>query len=240
MARLPASGVTMVVPSQDGKRALTRDDLQIALRELCPDLVFESSELDAFYNDICLILGAWTAESERQDSMQLAKALSGLQTDLSALATTLNALSTGLHERLDLEIVHRLRAILAQDPEVGSRQGAEAILAAFKLDAERIAHVCLIARQESRMQQGKSGRPQDDWHDKFTELLISIAAKAGAKPQLWRERDGGHWRGWLFDAARKLYMFFPPAMRAPSDEAAGKRLQRSLARLEVNMDKTTS
>jgi hypothetical protein len=185
-----------------------------------------------FYSDLSLILGLWDAEQDRLDSSQLGRAISGIRTDLEAIAKTLSALQNGLHHRLDLEIVTQLTTMLALDPEVGSRERAIGLLSSFQNDAAKIAHACLIAAALLKMQKGKSGRPQLDWHDEFTELLQRIAKKAGINPQLWKDRDEGDWRGWLFEAAQRLEMFFPPAMRSPSGEAAGKRLDRSRDRLE--------
>jgi hypothetical protein len=233
MARLPASGVTMATPFQDGPnpRVLGRADLEITLGELCPDFVFEAPEVDTFYRVICAILGTWSAENGRQDSSQLARAISGIQRDLEAVANTLNALDDGLHEQLNIEIVHQLRTSLVSNPDVGSLARAEALLSSFKLDAERIAHCCLIAAESLRMDVGKSGRPQHDWHDEFTELLHRIADKAGIEPQLWKDREDGDWHGWLLDAAQKLETFFSPAMRSPSPNASGMRLERSKLRI---------
>jgi hypothetical protein len=234
MARLPASGVTMATPFRDGPhpRVLGRADLRITLSELCPDFEFEASEVDAFYTAICAILGRWSAENERQDRSQLATAISGIQRNLETVANTLNALNDGLHERLDIEIVHQLRTHLALNPEVGSRDRAEAFLASFKLDSGRLAHACLIAAKGLRMHVGKSGRPQHDWYDDFTELLHRIADKAGTEPSLWKDRKDDDWRGWLIDSALKLEAFFPPAMRSPSAKASGMRLWRSKLRQE--------
>jgi hypothetical protein len=123
--------------------------------------------------------------------------------------------------------------MLALDPEVGSRERAIGLLSSFQKDAAKIAHACLIASALLKMKVGKSGRPQLDWHDEFTKLLQKIAKRAGINPQLWKDRDGGDWCGWLFEAAQRLQMFFPPAMHPPSGEAAGKRLERSQTRLKA-------
>ncbi len=82
------------------------------------------------------------------------------------------------------------------------------------------------------MHVGKSGRPQQDWHDDFTDLLYRIADKAGIEPRFWKDREDGDWHGWLLEAAQKLESFFPPAMRSPSAKASGMRLWRSKLRLE--------
>jgi hypothetical protein len=234
MARLPTSGVRISTPFLDGTspRVLDVADLRAALSEVCPQMVFASSDIEMFYSDLSLILGLWDAEQDRLDSSQLGRAISGIRTDLEAIAKTLSAQQSGLHHRLDLEIVTQLTTMLALDPEVGSREQAVELLSSFRKDAAKIAHAGLVAAAILKMEVGKSGRPQMDWYDEFTRLLKKIAKRAGINPQLWKDRAEGDWRGWLFEAAQRLEMFFPPAMRSPSGEAAGKRLERSQTRLE--------
>src|SRR6266850_1296396 len=110
MARLPTSGVRISTPFQDGSspRVLDKADLRDALAELCPQMVFASSDIKIFYSDLSLILGLWDAEQDRLDSSQLGRAISGIRTDLEAIAKTLSAQQNGLHQRLDLEIVTQL------------------------------------------------------------------------------------------------------------------------------------
>jgi hypothetical protein len=157
--------------------------------------------------------------------------ISDICTDLNAIAKTLSAQQDGLHHGLDIEIVNQLENLLALDPEVGSRKHAVKLLASFQRDATKIAHAGLIAAASLKMQVGKTGRRQLDWHDDFTGLLLKIAKRAEIEPRLWKDRIEGDWRGWLFQAARRLQAFFPTEMRAPSGEAAGKRLERSQIRL---------
>jgi hypothetical protein len=153
-------------------------------------------------------------------------------TDLDAIAKTLSAQQGGIHQGLDNEIVNQLENLLALDPEVGSREQAVKFLSSFQRNAVKISHAGLIATAGLKMQVGKSGRRQLDWHDDFTELLLKIAKRAGINPRLWKDRIESDWHGWLLQAARQLETFFPPAMRAHSAEAAGKRLERSRTRLE--------
>ncbi|MEY9641139.1 hypothetical protein ABIF66_009393 [Bradyrhizobium japonicum] len=233
MARLPISGVTISTPFLDGPnpRVLSESDLRGALSEICPQTVFTPEAVKAIYSELGLILGLWCAEQDRFDSSKLARAISGFANDLEAIAKTLSALQDGLHHRLDIEIVNQLQTALAFDPEVGSREQAVDLLSSFQKDAAKVAHAGLIAVAGLKEQVGERGRPQLEWHDDFTELLGKIAKVAGINPQFWKDREDGDWHGWLFEAAQKLEMFFSPAMRSPSREAAGKRLERSRDRL---------
>ena len=57
---------------------------------------------------------------------------------------------------------------------------------------------------------GKSGRPQPDWYDEFTALLLEIAKTAGVEPRLSKDRISGARGGWLLDAAQALETFLDP------------------------------
>jgi hypothetical protein len=234
MARLPAIGASLLTPFDNGKnpRVLDDNDLRTALFDLCPDVTFTSDEIHEYLLGLGIILGSWHAEHDRLDSSKVARAISDICTDLNEVAKTLSAQQNGIHHQLDIEIVNRLENLLALDPEVGSREQAAKFLLSFQRNALKISHAGLIAAAGLNMQVGKSGRRQLDWHDDFTELLLKIAKRAGVIPRLWKDRIEGDWRGWLFQAARGLETFFPPAMRAYSAEAAGKRLERSRTRLE--------
>jgi hypothetical protein len=122
--------------------------------------------------------------------------------------------------------------ILALDPEVGSRQRADKLIASFRVDAAKLAHSCLIAAHDLKQRVGKSGRPPWEWYDDFTALLLEVAETAGVVPSLSKDRILGAPGGWLFDAARTLETFFDPLMRSPSAEACGKRLERSKSHLK--------
>src|SRR6266446_7802698 len=162
MARLPISGVRISTPFLDGTspRVLDVADLRAALSEICPQMAFASSDIEMFYSDLSLILGLWDAEQDRLDGSHLAKAISGIRTDLEAIAKTLSALQDGLHHRLDIEIVNQSEILLTLDPEVGSREQAVELLSSFRNDAAKIAHAGLIAAAILKMEVGKSGRPQ--------------------------------------------------------------------------------
>jgi spore cortex formation protein SpoVR/YcgB (stage V sporulation) len=63
-------------------------------------------------------------------------------------------------------------------------------------------------------------------------LLLEVAETAEVEPRLSKDRISGERVGWLLDAARALEAFLHPRMRSPSDEACGKRLERSKTRLK--------
>jgi len=135
-------------------------------------------------------------------------------------------------KRWALAIVSQLVTILALDPEVGSRQQADKLIASFRGDAAKLAHACLVAARDLKQTVGESGRPQAEWHDEFAALLLEVAETAGVEPRLSKDRISGARVGWLLDAAQALEAFLDPQMRSPSTEACGKRLERSKTRLK--------
>jgi hypothetical protein len=227
MARLPTSGSTVATPHLD------KADLRNVLAQLCPKGKFSESDISEFYGRLAQIIGRWSAEENRLDIAPLAKTFTAMAKELKKVAEILSGHEQGLHEIHDIEIVSQLATILALDPEVGSLQQADKLIASFRGDAARVAHACLVVACDLKQTVGKSGRPQMDWYDEFTELLLTIAKSAGINPQLWKDRDKGDWHGWLFEAAQRLQMFFPPTMHPPNGKAAGKRLERSQIHLEA-------
>jgi hypothetical protein len=115
------------------------------------------------------------------------------------------------------------------DPTIGS-QPAHELLISFRAEADRIAHVCLVAVADLPEALGERGRRAHEWYDTFTELLLQIAEKAGLEPTLRKDRITGARSGWLLGAAQAFETFLDPLMRSPSSEACGKRLERSLGR----------
>jgi hypothetical protein len=116
------------------------------------------------------------------------------------------------------------------DPTLGP-QSADELLRSFRVEADRIAHVCLVAAADLPQGPGERGRRAHKWYDEFTAFLLQIAEKAGFEPTLRKDRITGVRSGWLLDAALVLETFLDPLMRSPSSEACGKRLERSLGRL---------
>jgi hypothetical protein len=224
MARLPTSGSTVATPHLD------EADLRNVLAQLCPDGKFSESDIREFYGRLARIIGQWSAEDNRLDIAPLAKTFTAMGQELKKVAEILGH-ETGLHEIHDIAIVSQLAMILALDPEVGSRQQADKLMASFRGDAAKLAHACLVAARDLKQTVGESGRPQAEWHDEFTALLLEVAETAGVEPRLSKDRISGARVGWLLDAAQALEAFLDPQMRSPSAEACGKRLERSKTRL---------
>jgi hypothetical protein len=234
MARLPTRGATISTPFQSGPnpRVLSEADLRDLLADLCPQTVFAKSDVELFYSKLKYILGLWSAEHDRLDIAPLAKTFTAIGRDLDRVAKILCGHETGLREIHDIEMVSQLATILALDPEVGSRQQADKLIASFRGDAAKLAHACLVAARDLKETVGESGRPQAEWHDDFVALLLEVAEAAGVEPRLSKDRISGGRVGWLLDAAQALEAFLDPQMRSPSAEACGKRLERSKTRLK--------
>jgi hypothetical protein len=226
MARLPTSGATVATPHLD------EADLRNVLAQLCPDGKFSESYTEELYLRLARIIGQWSAEDNRLDIAPLAKTFTAMGNELEKVAEILSGQEEGLHEIHDIAIVAQLAMILALDPEVGSRQQADKLIASFRSDAAKLAHACLVAARDLKETVGESGRPQAQWHDEFTALLLEVAQTAGVKPRLSKDRISDARVGWLLDAAQALEAFLDPQMRSPSAEACGKRLERSKTRLK--------
>jgi hypothetical protein len=226
MARLPISGSTVATPHLD------QADLRNVLVQLCPEAKFSKSDISEFYRRLARIIGQWSAEDDRLDIAPLAQTFTAMGKELKKVAKILSGHETGLREIHDIAIVSQLAMILALDPEVGSRQQADRLIDSFRGEAGRLAHACLVAACDLKLAVGESGRPQAEWHDEFTALLLEVAETAGVEPRLSKDRISGERVGWLLDAAQSLEAFLDPQMRSPSAEACGKRLERSKTRLK--------
>ena len=202
------------------------------LADLCPQTVFAKSDVEVFYSKLKHILGLWSAEHDRLDIAPLVKTFTTMGKELKKVAEILSGHETGLREIHDIAIVSQLAMILALDPEVGSRQQSDKLIASFRGDAAKLAHACLVAARDLKQTAGKSGRPQAEWHDEFTALLLEVARTAGVEPRLSKDRISFAWVGWLLNAAQALEAFLDPQMRSSSAEACGKRLERSKTRLK--------
>jgi hypothetical protein len=226
MARLPISGSTSCTPLR------SKAELGNALAQLCPDGKFGESDASEFYRRLGRIIGLWSAEHDRLDIAPLAKTFTAMAKELKKVAEILSGHETGLREIHDIAIVSQLAMMLALDPEVGSRQQADKLIASFRGDAAKLAHACLVAARDLKQTVGESGRPQAEWHDAFVALLLEVAETAGVEPRLSKDRISGARVGWLLNAAQALEAFLDPQMRSSSAEACGKRLERSKTRLK--------
>lgn len=202
------------------------------LTELCPDGDFSEADTNRIYGRLGRIIGHWSTDTNRLDIAPLATTFSVMARELNKTAEILGGHEPGLHEIHDIEIVSQLKNIMALDPEVGSRRKADELIASFRVNAAKVAHACLLAARDLKRVVGKSGRPQAEWHDQFTALLLEIADTAGVEPHLRKDRISGAREGWLLDAAQALEAFLDPQMRSPSVEACFKRLERSKMSLQ--------
>jgi len=210
---------------------LDEADLRNVLAQLCPDGKFSESDVEECYWRLARIIGQWSAEDNRLDIAPLVKTFTAMGKELKKVAEILSGHETGFREIHDMAIVSQLAMILALDPEVGSRQQADKLIASFRGDAAKLAHACLVAARDLKGTVGESGRPPAEWHDEFTALLLDVAQTAGVEPRLSKDRISGARVGWLLDAAQTLEAFLDPQMRSSSAEACGKRLERSKTRL---------
>ena len=91
----------------------------------------------------------------RLDIAPLAKTFTAMGKELEKVAKILSGHETGLREIHDIEIVSQLAMILALDPEVGSRQQADKLIASFRGDAAKVAHACLVAASRPKANGGE-------------------------------------------------------------------------------------
>jgi hypothetical protein len=225
MARLPTSGATTVTPYR------TEAELGKVLKELCPEAEFSASAVKNLYWRLGAIVGRWSAEQNRINTLSVARTLTAISKNVAAATSALSAHQTGIHDIRDIEVVSQLKILLAADPQVGSFQKADELISSQENPA-KLADACLHAARNLKKQVGKSGRPQAHWHDDFTVLLFDIAKKSGTQPNLWKDRSTDKRGGWLFKAARRLEAFLDPKMVAGGEEATGTRLDRSKRRLD--------
>src|SRR5258707_14144595 len=234
MARIPISGATIATPFRYGPkpRVLTEADLRDLLADLCPQTVFAKSDVEVFYSKLKYILGLWSAEHDRLDIAPLVKTFTAMGKELKKVAEILSGHETGLREIHDIAIVSHLATILALDPEIGSRRQADRLIDSFRGDAGKLAHACLVAACDLKQAVGESGRPQAEWHDQFTALLLEVAETARVEARLSNDPSSSARVGWLLDAAQAFEAFLDPQMRPPSADACWKRLERSQKRLK--------
>jgi hypothetical protein len=97
-----------------------------------------------------------------------------------------------------------------------------------------MSEVFWIAFKILKEERGKSGRKKLSWYDDFTALLLKLAKLANVEPNLNKDRISGARGGWVFNAAQALEPLLYPLMRSETPEACGKRLERSLKRLQTD------
>jgi hypothetical protein len=226
MARLPASGATIVFPLRD------QADLHRVLSDLDVGHAFDANDVRELYWKLGEIIGQWMSEQQRLEVSPVAKALLSTAGNLSEVSLLLGGLEAGLHSDLDMAVASRIAEYLALDPAVGSLAKAQELISSFQQETARIAHVCMVAVADLPEQSEERGRRALDWYDNFASLLFDIADRAGVQPTLRKDRIAGARSGWLFKAAQAFETFLYPYMRSPSAEACGSRLDRSKRRLQ--------
>jgi hypothetical protein len=225
MKRLPIRGTSLMTP------ALSEEDLKDVLCKLGVAAAFNDADVHAVYLEIAKIYGAWMSEEEAKQVSPVASALRSPGKHLIEASRLLSGRATGLRNQVELEVTTLTTQILALDPTVGDQDRAQQFVSSFQADAERIGQACLIAYADLTRRAPNEGRSPLLWYDRFTALLLRIAAKAGIEPTLHKDRIDQARGGWLFEAAKAIEPFLDPHMRSPSLEACGKRLERSRKRL---------
>src|SRR5437016_4480802 len=143
MARLPASGATTASPLRD------EGELQRVLADLQVGHVFDESAVQELYWKLGEIIGQWLSEQHRLEVSPVAKALMSMASSLSEISLILRALEPpGFSRKFEMVVASRIAQYLALDPAVGSVAKAQELISAFRQEASRLAHVCLVARAD--------------------------------------------------------------------------------------------
>jgi hypothetical protein len=224
MSRLPASGSAVETPRRD------EGELRSVLCDLGVARVFDEAAAHELHFKLGAIIGEWSIEQQRLEASAVEKALLSTAQNLKEASRLLRGLETGIRSALEIAVASRVVGLLSMDPTIGVQSG-QGLLRSFCEEADRVAHVCLVAVADLPQAPGERGRRAHIWYDAFTVLLLQIAEKGGLKPTLRKDRVTRVRSGWLLDAAQALEPFLDPLMRSPSSEACGKRLERSLSRL---------
>jgi hypothetical protein len=206
-------------------------EVKIVLCDLGLARIFDEAAEHKLYFKLGAIIGRWSAEQQRLEVSPVESALLSTAKNLNEVSRLLGGLETGIRSDIEIAVASRVANLLSMDPTVGGQSGQD-LLRSFRVEADRIAHVCLVAAADLPQAPGKRGRRAHEWYDAFTSLLLQIAKKAGIKPGLIKDRVTKIRSGWLLDAAQALETFLDPLMRSPSSEARGKRLERSLSHLK--------
>jgi hypothetical protein len=228
MARLPTSGASIVSPCQ------SEEELTRVLCELCGTEAFSPAAIHETYTKLGAIIGQWFSERERLEVSSVSRSLLLTAKNLNEAALTLGGSETGIHSGLEMEVALRVARYLALVPGV---KDAQEIISSFRQEADRIAHVCMVARADLPDQPEALGRCALRWYDDFTALLLNLAHEAGFDPALRKDRKTRVRGGWLFEAAHALEPFLWREMRSPSAEACGTRLDRSRRHLRKRQNR---
>lgn len=220
MKRLKTRGASVMTPR------LNESDLKDALGKLGVIAVFGDAEIYKLYLSLAKIYGAWRSEQELTEAQPVAHALQNTGKNLIAASKILSGHETGLRGRADIEVTNYAVEVLALDTNIGSVDKAKQLLTELRDKAATVGQACMIAYEDLAAKQAKKIRAYS-WYDQFTSLLLDIAKKAGVKANLNKDRITQKRGGWLFEAAQALEPFLDPDMQSSSQEACGKRLERS-------------
>jgi hypothetical protein len=224
MPRLLGSGASVVSPYFE------KEEFKRVLSNLQVDQVLGTAAIDSLYSDLGVIIGKWMSElEERSEAAPIAKALLSTSRNLSEVSRLLSGHEDGLRTSVEIGVTTETIKYLELDPTLETP--APEFISAFARAATRIAHASMVAYKAVPDRSAERGRPALDWYDDFTALLLELADWAGVAPTLWKDPSTGGRRGWLLEASQALETFLWPAMRSPSPEACGKRLERSRRRL---------
>jgi hypothetical protein len=207
--------------------ALGEDQLKRVLDELGVSEFFDDTEIHALYMKIAVLYGAWFSDQESRQVEPVAKGVLTTAKGLLEAAKLLSGHETGFRTHVEVETTSAAARALARDQSIGSVGAAHEILRTFRQEAERIGDACMVAYADLTNNDGGEDHKRLRWYDDFTALLLEIARKAGVNPTLGKDRIRGSRTGWLFKAAQALEPFLDPVMRSPTQEACGKRLERS-------------
>lgn len=225
MARFASSGSGIAAPLR------SEAELRRVLSELSVADTLDAAAIQEIYLELSIIIGKWFAEQERVEIEPVSKALLTIAKNLNEACQVMSGLETGMRTGFETAVASQILKYLELEPTVGSSSKAQELMASFREQAAQMGQVCMIAHADLFEKTGKHGRVALEWYDDFTALLLEIAARAGVEATNRKDRGSQVRSGWLFDAAMSLETFLYRGMRSPSDEACGKRLDRSGKRL---------
>lgn len=167
MPRLPAVGVRIDAPRRD------EAELKLVICNLCLTQPFADAEIHKVYSRLGEMIGQWSAEQQRLEISKVEIALASIAENLNEVSRLLAGLETGLRSDVETAVASRVADLLSMDPTVSPQSGQE-LLISFRSDADRIAHVCLVAIADLPKVPSKRGRRPHEWYDPFTSLLLQI------------------------------------------------------------------
>lgn len=237
MAKMPMHGVSVI------SRPFGHEQLDLVLKHLREEhgikINLSANQRTDIVSELRYIIGAHLQEKGRLDVDRVTQKLRSVQAARETVVEISSALQTGLREMVDLEAAsqiaeglagkHGLASTMEEHPQMRSlRESAREVLDAVK---ERITALETIS--------GQRGRPAHKWYDRFTSLVLEIAAIANIKPTISTNRSTGEKGDDFLELALVMehLLFNEPTMQewrmlSPSRKAGAKRLERSQKRLK--------